>query len=556
MIIAYFLLFAALLYERSLFAAVYLLGLVWITTVGLLQLGRRGRLLPNGLTAKVAGRLLLHALPIMLVLFLLFPRLPGPLWGIPPDSSSGTSGLSEEMSPGDITRLGLSEEVAFRVEFLTRPPRARDLYWRGPVLADFNGRTWSRDQRRRSRLVETLELEGESIDYRVMLEASGQRWVLALDMPARWSSTPNLVMGSDYQLRVPFGGQMRSRLEYRVSSHTDYRAREPLSEREREQFRYLPDGSNPRTRALAASWLRDGPSPDETIERALDYLRSEPFFYTLTPPALGNHTADEFLFDTRRGFCEHYASAFAVMMRAAGLPARIVTGYQGGELNTVGDYYIIRQSDAHAWTEVWLEDRGWVRVDPTAAVAPQRIALGSSRNALSGALVPGTLIGRLAWVRDALLVWDAANTYWTQWVVGYGPALQRDLLQALGFDASRWSRRWPVLLGLAMAATVAVSVALAVYLGWAERRRARVDPAARHFEVFCRRLAALDVAPRAPGEGPLAYARRAQHLLPRVAGDIEQIVTTYLQARYEPDVEQAALERLRRSVAGFRPRHA
>jgi transglutaminase-like putative cysteine protease len=551
MIIAYFLMFAGLLTERSPLTAVYLFALVWLTTIGLLQLGRRGPLLPSAATAKLAARLLVHAVPVMVVLFVLFPRLPGPLWAIPGNTSSAASGLSDSMSPGDITELGLSDEAAFRVEFDAATPTADKLYWRGPVLSNFDGRKWSRAEGMRRNVADTIEHLGIGVDYRVMLEPSSRRWAFALDMPQRWSTDRNLRMGSDYQLAAFFGGPQNTRLDYRVTSHTEYRAREPLNEDEQDLFRRLPEGSSPRTRALVATWLTDQPAAEQIIERSLNFLRAEQFFYTLTPPPLGAEPVDEFLFATREGFCEHYASAFAVMMRAAGLPARVVTGYQGGELNSVGEYYIVRQSDAHAWTEVWLGDRGWVRVDPIVAVAPERIALGSSRGSLAGAVAPGRALARIAWVRQALLVWDAAQTYWDDWVLGYGFSAQRALLESFGITNLRRAQRWAMLLALTVSATVVALLGLSLYLAWRYRRRRR-DPAARCFERFSRTLSRLAVAPRAPHEGPEAYARRAQQALPGAAEAIAAIVAAYLQARYEPDANRTALASLRRRVAAFR----
>ena len=549
MIIAYFLVFASLLHERGLLTAAYLLGYVWITTVGLLQLGRHGSLLPSWPTAKLAARLLLQAVPIMLILFLLFPRLPGPIWAISGGTSSGTTGLSETMSPGDITNLGLSDEVAFRVEFLTGAPRFDQLYWRGPVLAQFNGRTWSRSPGMRRRVLDTLAHSGEPTEYRVMLGPNGDNWAFAIDMPQTWAAEGrrNVVMGSDYQLRVLAGQPMEGRIAYRVTSYPSYTAREALTANEVAVFTRLPDGSNPRTRALVAQWLVDDPSPDEIIARALDVFRADGFFYTLTPPALGRHTADEFIFDTREGFCEHYASALTIMLRAAGLPARVVTGYQGGELNGIGDYYIVRQMDAHAWTEVWLDERGWVRVDPIVAVAPERIALGSWRSALQGATARTRALTQLPWLRQALLAYDAANTYWNQWVVGYGPQLQRSLLRYLGFERARWAE----LMTLAAVSTVAILAGLTLYLGWTFHRQRNVDAAALCFAAFSRKLARARVPPLMPGEGPTAFARRAELKLPVVSADIRRIVQSYLAARYEPG-GRAALVELKRLVKQFR----
>ncbi|HEX6998556.1 MAG TPA: DUF3488 and transglutaminase-like domain-containing protein [Gammaproteobacteria bacterium] len=550
MIISYFLVFAALLYDQTLFTVAYLFAFVWITTVALLQLGRRAALLPSRSTFGTAGRLLLRALPVMVVLFILFPRLPGSLWGMPRLPQSATTGLSDSMSPGDITRLALSEEIAFRVEFRSRPPRPRELYWRGPVLAAFDGRTWSQGDGRRRNVARTLEYRGEPISYRVMLEPSIVRFPIALDMPAEWSGQPGMRMGTDYRLRM-FTPETASRIEYEVTSYPDYRALEPLLDVDLEHYTYLPEGSNPRIRALAAEWLTDGLTHEQIVERALAFFRSQAFYYTLTPPPLGRHAADEFVFDTRRGFCEHYASAFAVMMRAAGVPARIVTGFQGGELNELGGYYIVRQSDAHAWTEVWLPERGWARIDPTAAVAPERVSLGSSRPVLSGAAVPGVSLARML-LRNVVLAWDAANMHFNRWVLGFGPELQRELLRVLGFADMRGSRRWQTLLGLAVAATALVSLALA-FLGREPRRRRRDDPARKLFAAFGRRLARLEVPPPAPTESPSAYALRARRAVPHLAAHIDGIVAAYLQARYEPDAKGEALGRLRARVRAFRP---
>jgi transglutaminase-like putative cysteine protease len=555
-LLSYVLVFVSLLTARGPFTALYLLLLVWLTTVGLLQLSRRGPLLDLRSTGRLAGRLLLQSLPLMLALFVLFPRLPGPLWAVQGTSTSATSGLGDTVNPGDITSLALSDEIAFRAEFLSAPPAAKDLYWRGPTMTHFDGRTWSMAIGDRRNVAASIEYVGTPTEYRVMLETTGRNWAFALEMPKLAQDERILRMGSDYQLRTFPGTPRGTRLDYTLTSYVRFRALEPLGEAEREMFRRLPPESSPRTRALVQGWLADNPQPEQIIERGMQYLRSQPFFYTLTPSALGGQPVDEFLFDTREGFCEHYASAFTVMMRAAGLPARIVTGYQGGELNGVGHYYIIRQSDAHAWTEVWLNGRGWVRVDPVSAVAPDRVALGSWRSALAGERVPGNALRRLEWVRRALLVWDAASTYWNEWVIGYGPRLQRALLEALGLEGNAWSERWQKLLLLCVGATLAGSLLVTLQLAWRRRRRTPVDEAAREFAAFTRRLARVDVAPRAPSEGPSAYGARAEKRLPHAAAEIRAIVAAYLRARYESDADLAALGELHARVAAFRPARA
>jgi transglutaminase-like putative cysteine protease len=555
--ISYFLIFASLLTERGPLAAGYILVLAWLTTVALLQIGRRGELLPYRASGRLGARLLLHAVPIMAVLFILFPRLPGPLWGIPGSTSSGASGLSDTMSPGDITNLGLSDEIAFRAAFEGTVPRASDLYWRGPALTHFNGRTWSMTQgiRRGDRVADTLSFSGEPTSYRVMLEQNGRPWAFALDMPASWSGDNALRMGSDYQLGTFFGGARARRLDYRVTSHVQYSAREPLTPMEREMFSALPEQSSPRTRALAESWLVERPRDAQIVELALAYLRSQPFAYTLTPPALGSQPVDEFLFDTREGFCEHFASALTVLLRAAGLPARVVMGYQGGEYSAVGGYHIIRQSDAHAWTEVWLEDRGWIRVDGVATVAPERVALGFGRGR-EGAVGAAGLALQRSWLRSMALVWDAIDTRWEAWIIGYGADFQRQLLAALGLDDLRRGQRMAVLLGLALAATATLLIGSSLYLTWRNRRGGAVDRAAASFAAFARQLARREVAERSPTEGPAEFGARAARELPQAAGAIETIVALYLRARYEPDPDGMALAELERSVAAFRTMRA
>ena len=549
MIISYFVLFAGLLRQNSLVIVLYLLGFVWFTTIGLLQLGRRGPLLGTWTTAKLAGRLLVHALPIMLVLFVLFPRLPGPLWALPGANTSGRTGLSDTMSPGDLTELGLSDDVAFRVEFHERPPGPGELYWRGPVLSNFNGRTWSGDGvQLRGRIVDTLEYSGDPVNYRVMLEPHGRRWVFALDMPAVWPDGQGILMDSHYQL-IRFPRSIRSRVDYELTSYPAYHAGEALTDAQREVYLALPDGSNPRSRELARQWREVSANPRDIIRSALNIFRTETFYYTLTPPALGAHPADEFLFQTREGFCGHYASAFTVLMRAAGIPARVVTGYQGGELNPLGQYYIIYQSNAHAWTELWLEEEGWVRVDPTAAVAPDRIRYGLSSGSLAGQRIAGGAFSRLAWLRTAALAWDAANTYWNDWVVNYGPQIQRNLLRALGVARPHWSK----LVGLGAVLLALLLGALMIYLTWTYRARRHEDAAARHFSSFCRKLVGASVPPRRPAEGPVDFGRRATEALPNASANIGDITEAYVRVRYEPGGGTSELERLRQLVRSFKP---
>jgi transglutaminase-like putative cysteine protease len=418
------------------------------------------------------------------------------------------------------------------------------------VLSKFDGRAWDQFDGMRAGVQDTIEYNGETSNYVVKLDTVRNGWLFALEMPQTWdnlSGRAPIRIDSDYQLRVGGFGGSAGRVNYSVTSHSNFRAMEALDEGDVDLFRRLPTNGNPRTRALVDSFLEDSPDTDTIVARALDVFRQDGFFYTLTPLPLGEHTADEFIFDTQEGFCEHYASAFAIMLRMAGIPTRVVTGYQGGELNSMGDYYIIRQSDAHAWTEIWTPERGWYRVDPIQAVAPGRIAFGSQRISFQGERTIASQIRRMRWLRRAALAWDAANNFWDDWVIGYGPRLQRSLLEWLGFDRPRWRE----LLVMTVAAATVLTLALAVYLGLRTRRLNARDPAARSFEKFTRRLRQLKVEPMRDGETPSAYARRAAAALPERADPIRAITESYLQARYEPDWKGKALAGLKSRVNAF-----
>ena len=546
MIISYFLVFASLLEHQSPLVGAYLVLFVLVTTAGLVQLARGGPLLPSARTLGIAAGLLLKAIPVMVALFVLFPRLPGPLWALPTAPGSGASGLSDSMTPGDISQLVLSDEIAFRVEFEGGAPSLGELYWRGPVLAEFDGRTWTRSFARRLTEPPRVEYLGEPVEYRVLLEPGTPGWTFALDLPRTWSESGRLAMTSDYQLVARSRRDFGRRLDYRATSHTRYRTLESPGLHERRILTHVPDGSAPRTAALVADWQAQGLHGEALIRHALDYFRQEPFRYTLRPARLGARPVDEFLFETREGFCEHYASALAIMLRAAGLPARVVTGYHGGELNEFGRYYVVRQSDAHAWTEVWLEGRGWLRVDPTAAIAPERIERGAGAGRPRG----GAARGRPGGGRPIRPMRDTFDTRWYELVIGYGQTTQQMLLERLGLVSPSAAR----LLGAAALSVTLILASLTLGHALLARRRPRRDPAARAFDRFVRRLGRHGIRPPAPSETPSAYAERVALALPDSASAARAIAAAYLAARYEPDRSGDALRSLEALVRGFDPR--
>ncbi len=523
--IAFFLVLATLLREQFLWTLPYLFAAVFVIIAAWLNAGRSGKALAPHVASRGAGRLLLHALPLMLVFWVLFPRVPGPFWAIPNEQNSAVTGLSDRMSPGDISNLSQSDARAFRVWFDGEVPRPAERYWRGIVMEQvLNGRTWSaaqvvRDPGAASR----VEPAGEALSYRVRLDATSQRYLFLLERPY------DVDAEGAFLTRRHEVGRFKAidrQLVYTATSLPDATLEPTLSEGYRNWLTRLPDGTNPRTRGFAAQLRERATSDRDYVQRVLAWYREEPFFYTLSPPALGRDAADEFLFSTRRGFCEHYATSFATLMRAVGIPARVVAGYQGGELNpldTAEPYYLVRQSDAHAWAEVWFEGDGWVRVDPTAAVAPQRIESG-----LYGALdaaefgVTGR-IWRADFVETLRFYWDLTNARWDEWVLGYGPATQEDFLRWLGMERPDW-RRMVVWLVAVMALLLA---GLTGWLAWRHRR-----PGPDRAERLYRRFVRATGIPRAPGEPPLGYAERASAMLPGLAGDIRRVTALYLDTRY------------------------
>jgi transglutaminase-like putative cysteine protease len=450
------------------------------------------------------------------------------------------SGLSDTMSPGSLSSLSLSDAVAFRVQFESGIPPPNKRYWRGPVMFDFDGQTWSA-----SRFIygtPRFSNSGEPTSYVVTLEPHNKRWLFALDVPAR--AVPHSATGADFQIRS--FSPVTNRMRYDMSSFLEYSYGMDENAMALHRARQLPAGFNPRTVELAQT-LRRKVSDDRALMREiLSMFREQSFFYTLTPPLLGRHPVDEFLFNTRRGFCEHYSSAFAVLMRAAGFPTRVVTGYLGGEVNELGDYLIVRQADAHAWVEVWFPDEGWVRVDPTAAVSPLRVEAGISAAVPRSDPLPMLVRGDFELLRQLRFTWDLMANSWNQWVLGYTPERQRQLLTGMGIDDTTWYTLTAIMLALAGI----IVVVLALFM----LRRLRMhigDPARVVYLRFCEKLRRKGFA-RAVEEGPLDYAQRLERARPELASPVLAITRLYVSLRYGSNSDPGMLGQLRQQVREFR----
>jgi transglutaminase-like putative cysteine protease len=547
----YLIILGSFLYGQALWLGGWALLAAAMSTAALVHLTQ-----PTGLNLRqrlrLSGVMLAKAVPLMLIVYLLFPRISGTLWGLPADAHSGLTGMPDTMQPGSIRSLSESSEVAFRVSFDGAPPPARELYWRGLVFTEFDGRGWQRVQAPRTEDMPFTPLS-EALRYHVTLEPSNKPWMPALDLPAIRPRGARYQSDFTLEHREP----IRERLNYTLTSYTRYNTG-ALELAERARALQLPPDASPRARALAAQWQRESSGPQQVAQTALDYFRRENFVYTLSPPLLGDDPVDEFLFGTRRGFCEHYAAAFVALMRAAGIPSRVVVGYLGGELNTAGDYLIVRQSDAHAWAEIWLPQRGWVRLDPTGAIAPERIELGldAVRRLEQQGLALGSLSEEavrraleLGWfefvARQTRWYWDYTNLAWYRWVVDYGKERQERFLASLGLEDISWGR----LTGLLTAGVLLITLLYAL-LSW--RPKKSTDPAQAAYLRFCRKLARAGLA-RAPYEGARAFAGRAARKRADLADSILDITDLYEDLRYgRAASDRKKFASLKKRVAAFR----
>jgi protein-glutamine gamma-glutamyltransferase len=500
--LCFFLLLAHFFYSQSIGTAVYAIATVIVLVATQLTFQYADEVPPLRRRLRVAANIVGLAAPLTLVLFVLFPRVSGPLWGLPRDAGSGRTGLSETMAPGNITKLALSDEIAFRVKFLDPVPRQSKLYWRGVVLGNYDGRTWSPLSPGAVHGQVTVHARGAPVRQEITLEPNGKRWLFALELPLQRPQVSGRDSYINQDMQLLASRPIDERIRYDVSSFVDFDLQVNGPSRLLQHWLNLPGAFNPQTLAYAARLRRQFTDDAQIVDAVLRFFRTEKFFYTLEPPALGKDAVDDFLFSTRAGFCEHYASSFVVLMRAAGIPARVVTGYQGGALNPVDGYMVVRQSDAHAWAEVWLSARGWVRVDPTAAVAPGRVEQNLStvlpRTALGG-LIKLDIAGS-PWLSTLRFNWDAITNRWNQWVLSYSLDKQESLLRGLGFSQPDWHTLLALL-------TVAGSLVFAVIALPLLRNRQRPDPVNVCYRALCEAMARRGL-PRAPHEGPRAYRMR------------------------------------------------
>ncbi len=537
----YFLVAVQFLFNQSIGAALYGIVCLTLLTAALLAIQES----PDkkvGDHIKLAGSMLLQCLPLMIIIYLFFPRLP-PLWAVSLPTDQATTGISDQMAPGDIASLSQSDATAFRVAFNGARPDQNQLYWRGLVLSYFDGRTWTQfasalpvDELKQVLRVNRPDtgLHKDVLEYEVIYEKTRQNWLFTLPSVVNWEG--DAVPGFDYRLMAKQA--LNAPAAFTVFSDLELPRDNPLTPALRRLTLGLPQGQNLRAQAMAVKWRERVQSDKAYANRLMSYFRTQPFFYTLRPPVTGtDDTIDQFMFESRRGFCSHYAGSFVYMMRAAGIPARVVIGYQGGEWNEQGDFLTVREYDAHAWAEIWLDGEGWVRFDPTAMVAPQRVEqnLQAAVEGEGSFLEESTFSPvRISWLDGLRQKWDAVQYGWRRWVLGYDTQTQ-----------SRWLESWMGEVTMLRVALVFGVLFSSVLLTWLLvlgyfRVSDSASPGLRLYRKLCYKLEKQGLK-RPPESTPGQFALMAASKLPEKGTDIREATQLYEALTYgAPTAEQEA----------------
>jgi transglutaminase-like putative cysteine protease len=535
--LAYFLIITSLFVFENLAMTLYLFISVWIITAVLIHVNHPTGFL--GPQMKLSGRMVLLSVPLMMLLFLIFPRLSGHYLGVP-WSRQSHSGFSSIIRMGDVSQLVVTDTPVFSVSFDTSPPESNQLYWRGIVFQSFDGDTWQPVQHQ---LIRQEPIQGEKIvHYNIILEPHGHRNLFVLDLPVK--AAPVATIMNDHTLMARH--HIHQRLSYDAASFLD--CRQTGIAHPGPSYLQLPPGRNPQTLALGRQLALTHGYPTVVVRAGLDFFKNNMFSYTLRPDRLGRDTVDDFLFISRNGFCEHFASAFTVLMRSAGVPARIVGGYQGGRWNAWGNFLTVRQADAHVWCEVWLKGQGWVRVDPTFAVAPVRIDEGidglfENLSWLSGR-TRYHLLNR--WIESTQLTWEAVNIRWNMWFMGFSAEDQTTLLKNV-WHQGRWLLLAIVLVGL----TIAVFF---TYQWHVKRQPATIEEKSLIvYNRFLKKMSRLGLI-KSSYQGPYDYYQKVVRHHPELKKEVGEIIGRYIALRYSRKQSKDNLKALRGQVRRFHPR--
>lgn len=519
------------LFEDSLLAALYSLLPVTALLAALVGLQQTRFATQPLQTLKLASRLLAQAVPLMLLLFVLFPRLE-PLWSLPQPKDKGITGLSSSMTPGDIAELGQSSVLAFRASFAGAIPVQSQLYWRALTLPNFDGRSWSVSERF-ERQPPQWQAQGDPVNYSIIMQPSSQPWLFSLDVGT--SEQADIRLMSDFRLQR--STPVSRAYQYQVTSWPQALRQPQLNQRQQQEFLQLPLNGNPQTHAWAQTLRKQYPDDEALVTALLRHFNQQPYHYTLKPPLLGSDSVDEFLFSSLSGFCAHYAGAMVFTLRAAGIPARVVAGYQGGEINQTGQFVQVRQFDAHAWVEYWQRGQGWRSVDPTFQVAPERIerglqdALQDEAELFQGDFLSPLRYQHIAWVNQLRMSWENLNHSWQTQILGY----QRDRQQA-------WLKQWFgtvdwQALGLLLVLSAGFIIAVIVLWMFKPWQR-QTEPMQRLLSGFQRVLQRRGL-PRRESEGLRDFYQRIQ---PQLSVEQQRAVRAFIDVYEQQHYAEQAID--------------
>lgn len=524
--LGYFVVVTVFLFHQELITLPYLIATVVFQVLALTKLNDITGEQSTKLQLKTTFKLCFFSLPIVAVMFVLFPRLDSPLWSLPGNNQQSRTGMSESMMPGQFSKLVNSTEPVFRVTFNAGIPAQDKLYWRGPVLTDFDGKVWSRRSKHFNDNLPTVAPGAQPIHYRVTVESQqNNKWLFPLDMPTNFDA--GIVVNRDGETKSK--DWIRKTSIYDFSSALEYTLNEVSNNRDLIDALVLPRGSL-RTKRLAKDLFEStGRNKEKFVDDVMNRFNTEPYSYTLDPMPLSSDYVDSFLFDTREGFCEHYSSSFVVMMRSVGIPARVVTGYQGGEFNSQANYMLVRQSDAHAWAEVWLEGQGWIRKDPTSMVSPERVNQGIDSAFAGSDLLPNTI--RFSFLKRMSLKWDTLNYYWSSWVVSYNSSMREEIFSSLKRLMGTLGKH--LVLSLTML-SIAVFLFLFAQHFWGQRNTSK-HRAVRVFEDLVNRCQSKYDIHKHSNETSLQYANKLTAANPGKAAQIREIFNSYHDIYYGQD---------------------
>ncbi len=528
------------LYQQSVVMAVYivmvtclLFATLLIITTGVSETSK---------AIKQSALITMQALPIAIIFFVFFPRLEVPQWLLLPEKRSAISGLSDTLRPGSISKLGFSSDLVFRAKFEGSMPPPQKRYWRGPVFSIFDGANWTETKQRGFvRKLDKVTFTGAPYRYKLMMEPQEARWIYALEMPVSFSGA--VVKNGLHQLLNT--GDHFKRKEFEITSYLNFNTGR-LTDTEYYDNIQLPYEPFPEIKKLVNNLQGGNDSAVNLIRAIFKYFKKNGFEYTLNPPILKDNPIETFLFRAKRGFCGHYATAFVYLLRVAKIPARVVAGYQGGEENKAGKFVEVRQSDAHAWAEVWIKGKGWVRVDPTSAVAPDEFEQQwgeeiSTTNAYAKQQAEER--GVKAWIKHLKDVWGNIDYQWQQSIINYKGSTQADFLSHLGINNTKDMLKW----------LLALTTIMFLLIGWylLRKQRQTTDRILLLYQEFCRKLGRLGLMKNI-GETENSFASRVIKKQPDLEQSIALITNSYIKIRYGKEWSEKDYKQLKKYVKNLK----